>query len=257
MTICRKCSTRCPPGAAWPRPSVSPGQLVDSRLPGRRAGRRCRRRPRGCGGREWRALRAARAGGAAPAPMATCWRRARGGGGGSRPVVCWRRLPHPLPASPLSRAVAITVGPACQSVEKLVELIEAGVTCARIDLTVGAARPRRCWRLGTHALTVCSVQRPECMRTAKLAPRIWPGHAGSAAVGALSSRTAPQQQQQRCPSPHPPRTPSHPVPPACLCLPARSGRPSSTTAPACSTCKRPCAAPSACAPSCSTAWGAS
>lgn len=31
--------------------------------------------------------------------------------------------------------IAITVGPACQTVEKLAELLEAGVTCARIDLT--------------------------------------------------------------------------------------------------------------------------
>ncbi|PSC76198.1 pyruvate kinase [Micractinium conductrix] len=31
--------------------------------------------------------------------------------------------------------ILITVGPACQTVEKLVELLEAGVTCARIDLT--------------------------------------------------------------------------------------------------------------------------
>lgn len=36
---------------------------------------------------------------------------------------------HPL------TAVVITVGPACQSVEALCELLEAGVTCARIDLT--------------------------------------------------------------------------------------------------------------------------
>lgn len=32
-------------------------------------------------------------------------------------------------------AVVITVGPACQSVEALCELLETGVTCARIDLT--------------------------------------------------------------------------------------------------------------------------
>lgn len=42
-------------------------------------------------------------------------------------------LMHPTPLSP---AVAITVGPACQKVEQLVALLEAGVTCARIDLTV-------------------------------------------------------------------------------------------------------------------------
>ncbi len=36
------------------------------------------------------------------------------------------------------RPVVITVGPACQTVEKLVALLEAGVTCARIDLTVRA-----------------------------------------------------------------------------------------------------------------------
>jgi len=36
-------------------------------------------------------------------------------------------------------AVVITVGPACQTVEKLVALLEAGVTCARIDLTVRVA----------------------------------------------------------------------------------------------------------------------
>lgn len=40
---------------------------------------------------------------------------------------------HPMPLAP---AVAITVGPACQKVEQLVALLEAGVTCARIDLTV-------------------------------------------------------------------------------------------------------------------------
>ncbi len=43
--------------------------------------------------------------------------------------------PHP--------AVAITVGPACQKVEQLVALLEAGVTCARIDLTVRGRRPYR------------------------------------------------------------------------------------------------------------------
>lgn len=41
----------------------------------------------------------------------------------------------PSRSSVAKTKIAITVGPACQSVEKLVELIEAGVTCARIDLT--------------------------------------------------------------------------------------------------------------------------
>ena len=31
--------------------------------------------------------------------------------------------------------MVITVGPACQTVEALSELLEAGATCARIDLT--------------------------------------------------------------------------------------------------------------------------
>ena len=34
-----------------------------------------------------------------------------------------------------------TVGPASQSVDQLIELLESGVTCARIDLTVGAPPP--------------------------------------------------------------------------------------------------------------------
>ena len=41
---------------------------------------------------------------------------------------------HAAPAVP---AVLITLGPSCQSVETLVEMLEAGVTCARIDLTWG------------------------------------------------------------------------------------------------------------------------
>ncbi|KAL4425448.1 hypothetical protein ABPG75_009464 [Micractinium tetrahymenae] len=38
-------------------------------------------------------------------------------------------------AAPAKTKIVITVGPACQTVEKLVALLEAGVTCARIDLT--------------------------------------------------------------------------------------------------------------------------
>lgn len=40
-----------------------------------------------------------------------------------------------LTPCPLLPTVVITVGPACQSVEALCELLEAGATCARIDLT--------------------------------------------------------------------------------------------------------------------------
>lgn len=72
------------------------------------------------------------------------------------------RVARSFPPPPCPRAalppVVITVGPACQTVEKLVALLEAGVTCARIDLTVRASphgplgehspsphqRPRRC-----------------------------------------------------------------------------------------------------------------
>ncbi|KAL4856094.1 Pyruvate kinase 2 [Chlorella vulgaris] len=44
---------------------------------------------------------------------------------------------HELPTknTAAKTKLAITVGPACQTVEKLVELLDAGVTCARIDLT--------------------------------------------------------------------------------------------------------------------------
>ncbi|PRW57775.1 pyruvate kinase isoform C [Chlorella sorokiniana] len=41
----------------------------------------------------------------------------------------------PAKGSVAKTKIAITVGPACQTVEKLVALLEAGVTCARIDLT--------------------------------------------------------------------------------------------------------------------------
>ncbi len=36
----------------------------------------------------------------------------------------------------ISPTVTITIGPATQDVEMLVQLLEAGVTCARLDLTV-------------------------------------------------------------------------------------------------------------------------
>ena len=60
-------------------------------------------------------------------------------------------FPCPLPALILSqnadptllmrlpRAVIATIGPASQDVDTLVRLLEAGVTCCRVDLTVRAA----------------------------------------------------------------------------------------------------------------------
>lgn len=53
----------------------------------------------------------------------------------ARLFCCSAAAAHALCCLPCT-AVAITVGPACQTVDKLVALLEAGVTCARIDLTV-------------------------------------------------------------------------------------------------------------------------
>lgn len=39
----------------------------------------------------------------------------------------------------LSSAVIATIGPASQSVEVLSKMLEAGMTCARLDLTVGCS----------------------------------------------------------------------------------------------------------------------
>ena len=44
-----------------------------------------------------------------------------------------------------------TIGPASQNVDTLVRLLEAGVTCCRVDLTVRAAAPALVPRLATVA----------------------------------------------------------------------------------------------------------
>ena len=44
--------------------------------------------------------------------------------------------PSTLKASSFVRAVVVTIGPACQDVDTLCNLLEAGATCARCDLTV-------------------------------------------------------------------------------------------------------------------------
>lgn len=41
-------------------------------------------------------------------------------------------------------AVIVTVGPACQDVETLCKLLDAGATCARVDLTVRTIRALEC-----------------------------------------------------------------------------------------------------------------
>ena len=83
-----------------------------------------------------------------PDATAHCPRRRPGGALGLGGAAAGRaarpqppvRQPGAAPAPALfPAAVTITVGPASQAVEKLVELLEAGVTCARIDLTVRAA----------------------------------------------------------------------------------------------------------------------
>lgn len=50
----------------------------------------------------------------------------------STPHTC----PSPIPLAHATPAVVVTLGPSCQSVDVLVELLAAGMTCARVDLTV-------------------------------------------------------------------------------------------------------------------------
>ena len=39
----------------------------------------------------------------------------------------------------MPRAVIVTIGPSCQDVDTLCQLLEAGASCARVDLTVRAS----------------------------------------------------------------------------------------------------------------------
>ena len=82
------------------------------------------------------------------------------------PALPLPRLPARWPSHTSTRpphAVAFTIGPATQSVEKLCELLEEGACVARVDLTVRRARSARVWararalgggRLGVAAHTL-------------------------------------------------------------------------------------------------------
>lgn len=54
-----------------------------------------------------------------------------------RPIeACLQPTPQAEVQSGVGTKVLITLGPACQDEDVLVQMLEAGVTCARIDLTV-------------------------------------------------------------------------------------------------------------------------
>lgn len=65
------------------------------------------------------------------------------------------------PARVVLCAVIATIGPASQSVEVLCKMLEAGMTCARLDLTVGAIR-NHIGRARCSRTTAMFCQQPLC-----------------------------------------------------------------------------------------------